>query len=156
MVSGDPIGVRRSEVPIGDAVSDGRERASSPGGGSGTPSGVCADHISLLTRSENKRLSPDCGIRPAASCVMTHRDMSLTFELMAPAGPELSISVYGIACKCPSTLECGVATLSPARNSLTLVCVDCIPSGPKIRCFTKSSQEDPVTAAATWPAASNH
>src|ERR1051326_3017008 len=87
--------------------------ASSPGGGSGTPRGVCADHISLLTRSENRRLSPDCGIRPAANWVITHRDISLTFELMAPAGAELLMSVYGIACRCPSTLEWGVAALSP-------------------------------------------
>src|SRR5215470_248982 len=87
--------------------------ASSPGGGSGSGRGICADHISLLTCSENKRLSPDCGMRPDASCVLIHRDMSLTFELMAPAGAELSMFVYGITRKCPSTLECGVAALSP-------------------------------------------
>jgi len=45
-----------------------------------------------------------------------------------------------------STLEGGVGHVIARRKQLMLSAWDCILSGPKIRCFTKSSTEDPVPA----------
>src|SRR5690349_14307127 len=99
---------------------------------------VWADHISRLVDAWNRRRSGSAEMRPALSWTMIHLAMSVTLELMAPAGAVLSMTAAGMARNDPSTLECGAATLPPGRNSAALVLLSDMLSGVKIRWRMKS------------------
>ena len=89
---------------------------------------------------------------PRLSCTVTHFARSATQELMAPAGALLSTSSCGSGSSLPPALECGRATSPAASSAGVLVFVEVMPSGVKMRSFTKSSQLFPVTAGMIWPA----
>ena len=81
--------------------------------------------------------------------------MSVTVELIEPAGAMLSMFDHSTAVVLPSSFSCGVATSVMAGSCVTLVTDRLIPRGRKIRSAIRSSHDLAATDSATVPAARN-
>ena len=92
---------------------------------------------------------------PIASWTRSQLERSWTDEFTAPAAPTLSKSGHEMGTTPPSSLTCGVATLSRPTSCDVEVFVRDMPSGRKIREATNSSQDVPDTASTTSPAVMN-
>ena len=113
---------------------------------------IWGERISLTAASLTSRCPR---YTPLPSCRRTHCAISITFELIEPAGPTLSTLRQAIARNLPEKRSCGVATSPPGGSWTTLVLEAVMPSGVKMRRRMKSSQVCPVTAGTICPAARN-
>ena len=81
--------------------------------------------------------------------------MSLTLELIEPAGPIVSMTLNGTSTAVLSLSVYGVAKSPPFCDSLTAKLLFFIPIGSRIRVRITSSHDVPATSALRWPAVRN-
>src|SRR5512147_1866766 len=114
---------------------------------------VVGDHISTDRFALNNSLPS--AVLPRLSWSNTHLERSLTLEAIAPAGAALSMPCQFTAMTLPSIFECAATWFELARTASVLVTESLMPRGVKMRSRMKSSQDLPVTAGITCPAAMN-
>src|SRR5207249_10734250 len=95
------------------------------------------DALPISCRSPNSRPP---AYRPESSRQMSQRARSAALDAIPPAGEMLSTESSGTGCSVPSSTACGVAALRLDVKKAVVVPDSDMPSGVKMRFYTKSSQ----------------